>query len=100
MYTNPLHPNHNLNQLNRRENSRSPPPPLSSVFPEIDSLNKFKHHLSNTLKKFQDPNLVNSAHEEIHDLMSEHITNSDRMNAFLSALAQDGGAAPGTLGAK
>jgi len=48
------------------------------------------------LSKFQDFNLAAAAHEEMRDLMTEHITNSDRMNAFLSALAQEGNAtAPG-----
>jgi hypothetical protein len=33
---------------------------------------------------------VTKAHEEISDLMGEHITNSDRMTAFLGALAGPG----------
>ena len=36
------------------------------------------------------------AHEDMQDLMLEHITNSDRMNAFLSFLTQEGNkSAPG-----
>ena len=31
--------------------------------------------------------MIYKAHEEIKDLMTEHITNTDRMNAFLSALS-------------
>ena len=31
--------------------------------------------------------MVYKAHEEMKDLMTEHITNTDRMNAFLSALS-------------
>ena len=33
--------------------------------------------------------MINKAHEEMRDLMTEHITNTDRMNAFLQALASD-----------
>jgi len=34
-------------------------------------------------------NMVQKAHEEMKDLMTEHITNSDRMNALFNALASD-----------
>jgi hypothetical protein len=33
---------------------------------------------------------VAKAHEEMHDLMSEHVTNSDRMNSLLGAFAGPG----------
>ena len=33
--------------------------------------------------------MVQKAHEEMKDLMTEHVTNSDRMNALFSALASD-----------
>lgn len=33
--------------------------------------------------------MITQAQEEIRDLMTQHITNSDRMNAFLAALASD-----------
>lgn len=33
--------------------------------------------------------MVSKAHEEIKDLMTEHITNTDRMNSYLAALASD-----------
>lgn len=33
--------------------------------------------------------MLSKAHEEIRDLMTEHITNTDRMNAFLTALSSD-----------
>lgn len=60
-----------------------------TVFPQIQSLQQFKHHLHLTLTKFQEQGMVFKAHEEMRDLMTEHITNSDRMNAFLGALAHD-----------
>lgn len=33
--------------------------------------------------------MVPKAHEEMRDLMIEHITNTDRMNAFLGAVADN-----------
>jgi len=33
--------------------------------------------------------MVAKAHEEMRDLMTEHITNTDRMNTFLSALSDN-----------
>ena len=62
----------------------------NSMFPPMENLQQFKHHLHITLTKFAEPNLVSKAHEEINDLMSEHVTNSDRMNAFLGALSGPG----------
>jgi hypothetical protein len=63
---------------------------IHSVFPKMENLQSFKNHLHVTLGKFTQPSLVAKAHEELSDLMSEHITNSDRMNAFLAALAGPG----------
>ena len=61
----------------------------TSMFPKIANLGQFKHHLHITLMKFAEMNMISKAHEEMRDLMSEHITNTDRMNALLSSLAND-----------
>lgn len=39
-----------------------------------------------TLAKFQDSLTVKQASDELHELMTEHITNTDRMTAFLYML--------------
>lgn len=40
-----------------------------------------------TLSKLRDPLTVPQAKEELHELMTEHIINTDRMNSFLTALS-------------
>ena len=40
-----------------------------------------------TLSKLRDPLTVSQAKEELHELMTEHIINTDRMNTFLAALS-------------
>lgn len=39
--------------------------------------------------KFAEIDMVQKANEEIRDLMTEHITNTDRMNTLLSAFGND-----------
>lgn len=39
-----------------------------------------------TLAKLRDPLTVPQAKEELNELMTEHIINTDRMNTFLAAL--------------
>lgn len=41
-----------------------------------------------SLAKFNDPLTTKQASDEVHELMTEHITNTDRMNAFLFMLAE------------
>ena len=60
-----------------------------TCYPSIENMHQFKHCLHLTLTKFADTNMVEKAHEEMKDLMTEHITNTDRMNVFLTALASD-----------
>jgi hypothetical protein len=40
-----------------------------------------------TLSKLRDPLTVPQAKEELNELMTEHIINTDRMNTFLAALS-------------
>lgn len=58
-----------------------------TLFPAIDSMAHFKHHLNMTLSKLRDPLTVPQAKEELNELMTEHVTNTDRMNTFLAALS-------------
>jgi hypothetical protein len=41
-----------------------------------------------SLSKLGDNNTLKSAHDEIRELMTEHITNTDRMNSFLLMLSE------------
>ncbi len=41
-----------------------------------------------SLSKYGDPQTVKQASDEIKELMTEHITNTDRMNAFLFMLQE------------
>ena len=41
-----------------------------------------------SLSKFGEPHTMRIAHDEVRELMTEHITNTDRMNAFLFALSE------------
>jgi len=59
-----------------------------SPFPPIDTTPQFKQHLFLTLSKLADPHTVKPALEEVRVLMTEHITNTDRMNAFLLMLSE------------
>ena len=62
-------------------------PKSYTLFPAIDSMAHFKHHLNMTLSKLRDPLTVPQAKEELNELMTEHVTNTDRMNTFLAALS-------------
>lgn len=59
------------------------------VFPPIENIQAFKQVLRLSLAKFADNHTVKKAHEEIHELMTEHITNTDRMNAFWLQLSTE-----------
>ena len=41
-----------------------------------------------SLSKFSDPHTSKIAHDEIRELMTEHITNTDRMNVFLLSISE------------
>lgn len=41
-----------------------------------------------SLAKFNDPLTAKQAHDEIHELMTEHVTNTDRMTTFLQMLSE------------
>lgn len=41
-----------------------------------------------TLAKFGDPLTIKQAQDEVNELMTDHITNTDRMNAFLFLLSE------------
>jgi hypothetical protein len=41
-----------------------------------------------SLSKLSDPLTIKQANDEVHELMTEHITNTDRMNSFLFMLAE------------
>jgi hypothetical protein len=57
------------------------------VFPPIENLQMFKQCLRMTLSKLSDTHTVKTAQDELQELMTEHITNTDRMNSFWQALA-------------
>lgn len=40
------------------------------------------------LSKFGDNHTIKNAQEEVKELMTEHITNTDRMNAFLFMISE------------
>lgn len=42
-----------------------------------------------SISKFSDNHTVKTAHDELHELMTEHITNTDRMNAFWQHLSME-----------
>ncbi|CDW90612.1 microtubule-associated protein tortifolia1-like [Stylonychia lemnae] len=60
----------------------------SGIFPPIDNLQQFRQCLVMSLSKFGDPQTIKQAADEIRELMTEHITNTDRMNAFLLLLQE------------
>ena len=41
-----------------------------------------------SLSKYSDPLTAKQAHDEVHELMTEHVTNTDRMNTFLHMLSE------------
>ena len=41
-----------------------------------------------SLSKFGEPHTMRIAHDEVKELMTEHITNTDRMNSFLFSLSE------------
>ena len=41
-----------------------------------------------SLSKFGESHTIKIAHDEVRELMTEHVTNTDRMNAFLFALSE------------
>ena len=41
-----------------------------------------------SLSKFSDPHTSKIAHDEIRELMTEHITNTDIMNVFLLSISE------------
>ena len=41
-----------------------------------------------SISKFSDPHTSKIAHDEIRELMTEHITNTDRMNVFLLSISE------------
>lgn len=58
------------------------------MFPPIDTVQQFKQFLTMSLSKFSDPHTSKIAHDEIRELMTEHITNTDRMNVFLLQISE------------
>lgn len=58
------------------------------MFPPIENVQQFRQFLVMSLSKLSEPHTVKIAHDEIKELMTEHITNTDRMNAFLYALSE------------
>jgi len=60
----------------------------SGIFPPIENLQQFRQSLLMSLAKLADPLTAKQAADEVHELMTEHITNTDRMNAFLFALQE------------
>jgi len=59
------------------------------VFPPIDNIQTFKQILRLSLAKFADSHTIKKGHEELHELMTEHITNTDRMNAYWQSLSTE-----------
>lgn len=41
-----------------------------------------------SLSKLNDPQTIKTAQDEVKELMTEHITNTDRMNAFITMAAE------------
>lgn len=63
-------------------------PGSSGVFPLIDNISQFRQCLVMTLAKFGDSHTQKNALEEVKELMTEHITNTDRMNVFLQIISE------------
>ena len=57
-------------------------------FPEIESTQQFRQLLLASLSKFIDTHTTQTASAEIKELMTQHITNTERMNTFLSTIAE------------
>jgi transcriptional regulator of heat shock response len=58
-----------------------------SYFPaHIETKHQFRQHLLSALSKFSNNYTTAKAVEELRELMTEHITNTDRMNTFLYQL--------------
>jgi hypothetical protein len=55
-----------------------------SYFPaQIETKHQFRQFLLSALSKFNNNYTIATATEELRELMTEHITNTDRMNTFL-----------------
>lgn len=51
-------------------------------------MHDFRTLLLGALSKFNNIHTLKNANEEIREIMTEHITNQERMNTFLSCLAE------------
>jgi hypothetical protein len=58
------------------------------LFPEMETIGQFRQVLLMSLSKFADTDTTQTGHAEIRELMTVHITNTERMNCFLSSLAE------------
>ena len=56
-------------------------------FAPMENVNQFRQILLLTLAKFADPHTIKYASEEVREIMSEHVTNMERMNVFLYHLS-------------
>ena len=59
----------------------------SSLAPQQDSLFEFRQKLLSTLSKFSDHHTLKTGIEEIKKFMMNDITETERMNMFLSSLS-------------
>ena len=59
-----------------------------AVFPQIDSIQQFRQCLLASLSKFGDSYTQKTAWDEVKELMTDHITNTDRMNLFLYTISE------------
>ena len=51
-----------------------------SILPPINSTNDYRSVLNQIISKFGDPSTVKYGQDEARELMTEHITDSERMN--------------------
>lgn len=49
----------------------------------ITTVNQFRQMILISLGKLRDQSTVKTANEELRELMTEHVTNADRMNVLL-----------------
>lgn len=60
----------------------------SYISGNIATTQQFRHCLLAALSKYSSNHTTKTATEEMKELMTEHITNTERMNIFLSTVAE------------
>lgn len=67
--------------------SRLTATPSGSLLPQ-ESLFEYRKHLLSILSKFSDNHTLKTGIEEVKKFMATEITDNDRMNCFLNAIAE------------